>query len=98
MKPRTVHLLILSVLCVAPCCFGMYLVEKNQDSHANFAELGVMIGVGLIVASAVYVGVSSLLVWKLSSTPAQVFAVHAGIVAVLALMYFAPRLIAMGAG
>lgn len=80
MKPRTIHLLILSVLCVAPAGLGIFFVVKGETSHNEFAALGVALGLGLLGASAFYALVSSLLVWKLGESPSRVWVVHGGII------------------
>ena len=92
MKPRTIHLLILCVLCVVPTCLGAALAVKASGSHSEFSAIDVAIGLGLITASVLYAAISSLLVWKLAPTPKRVFAVHGGIFCAVAAAYGLPRL------
>ena len=92
MKPRTIHLLILCVLCVVPAGLGAALAVKASNSHSDFSGLDVAIGLGAIAASGLYAAISSLLVWKLAPTPRRVFAVHGGIFCAVAAFYGLPRL------
>ncbi|MDP1822078.1 MAG: hypothetical protein Q8L48_02515 [Archangium sp.] len=92
MTPRTVHLIILAVLCSVPACFGAYLVVKGDRSHSDLSGIAVAAGLALVAASAVYAAISSLLVWKLGTTPRRVFAVHGGVVLTVTAFVGLPRL------
>lgn len=92
MTPRTVHLIILAVLCSVPACFGAYLVVKGDRSHSDLSGIAVAMGLALVAASATYAAVSSLLVWKLGTTPRRVFAVHGGILGTAIVFAGLPRL------
>lgn len=95
MKPRTIHLLILSVLCVAPALLGVFFVIKGEASHNEFAALGVALGLALLGASAFYALVSSVLVWKLGTIPSRVWAVHGGIIGSVLGLLMLTRLVSL---
>ena len=92
MKPRMVHFLVLSLLCLAPALAGAYFAVKGAEAHSELAGIDVAIGLALLAGSALYVGVSSLLAWKFGTTPLRVFAVHGGIFFVLFVFFGGPRL------
>lgn len=93
MKPRTAHLIILSLLCLAPAGVGTFFAIKGERSHSDLSGIAVALGLALIGASVIYAGVSSLLVWKLGTTPARVIGVHAGIFGVAMTLFVASRIL-----
>ena len=95
MKPRTIHLLILAVLLAAPSGFGVYLFVKGENSHSDLSGIAVAAGLALLAGSALYALLSSLLVWKLGTTPRRVFGVHGGLFLTAATLYGVPRLFFM---
>lgn len=95
MKPRTIHLLILAVLCVAPALLGVFFVIKGEGSHNEFAAIGWALGLGLLGASGLYALVSSVLIWKLGQTPSRVWAVHGGIIGSVLGLLMLTRLVSL---
>ena len=87
MKPRTLHLIILFLLCGVPALAGGVVAIIDSEKHSEFAPLGVALGLVIVAASALYAVISSLLVWKLAKSPRAVFAVHGGLLLTLALVF-----------
>jgi hypothetical protein len=92
MKPRTVHLLVLVVLCLLPACVGGYLVANGEGSHSDLSPMTEALGAVLVLGSAIYATVSSLVVWKLGTTPGRVLGVHFAIVAAVGGLVVLPRM------
>lgn len=92
MKPRTVHFLVLSLLCLAPALAGAFFAVKGAEAHSEFAGIDLAIGLALLAGSALYVGISSLLAWKFGTTPGRVLAVHGGLFLIAAVFFGGPRL------
>jgi hypothetical protein len=95
MKPRTTHLIILALLCLAPTGFGAFLAWKGEQSHADISGVAVALGLALIGASVLYAGVSSALVWKFGATPARVIGVHGTIIGLSVMLFIGSRLLSM---
>lgn len=82
MTPRTVHLIILAVLCSVPACFGASLVVKGDRSHSALSGIAVATGLALVAASAIDAAIS----------PRRVFAVHGGMLLTVTALVGLPRL------
>lgn len=95
MKPKTAHLIILSLLCLAPTGLGAFLAWKGEQSHADISGVAVALGLALVGASVLYAGVSSALVWKFGSTTARVIGVHGSIIGISGVLFLGARLLSM---
>jgi hypothetical protein len=95
MKPRTAHVLTLSLLCLGPIGFGTFLTIKGEKSHSDLSGIATAAGLALIGASVLYALISSVLVWKLGTTPARVIGVHGSIIGLSGGLFLGSRLLSM---
>ena len=71
---------------------GGYLVAQGEASHSELSPMTEALGALLVLGSAGYATVSSLVVWKLGTTRGRVLGIHSAIVAAVGGRVVLPRL------